>query len=192
MVVDAPVAARTIGTLSQLNAKSPMVDEALVQPQTRTIAPIFKAVPRQEPVIQMPMPMPEPTTMIAPQEEVFMDAFSQAGMKPEAEMLRSSRVYEKVHQFMNVSALLCILFGVAVQRNKRIDLATMFIPEKHLRPAFETLCRQSLILMAFCGAIILTMWNFEFIVSATSVHLASECIILIVLCWLAQGALLLR
>lgn len=51
VVVDAPVAARTIGTLSQLTAKSPMVDETLVQPQARTIAPIFKAVPRQEPVI---------------------------------------------------------------------------------------------------------------------------------------------
>ena len=133
----------------------------------------------------MPMPMPEPAPVMAPQEEVFMDAFSQTGLRPEAEMLRSSRVYEKVHEFVNFSALLCVIMGVAVQRNKRVDLATMMIPEKHLRPAFETLLRHSLVMAAFCGAIILTMWNFEILVTASSVHLAMECSIVILLAWLA-------
>jgi len=90
-----------------------------------------------------------------------MDAFSHdSSLKPETEMLRSSRVYEKVHQFMNASALLFILVTVALQRNKSFDLPTMLISEKHLKPAFETLCQQSILLVVFCGSVILTLWNF--------------------------------
>jgi len=98
VIVEAPAAARTMGTLSQrMSGKSSLVDEAVAQPQMRTIVPIYKPVPRYEPVVPAPIPIQEATPVIAPQEEVFMDAFSQSGMKPETEMLRSSHVAEKLH-----------------------------------------------------------------------------------------------
>lgn len=75
-------------------------------------------------------------------EEIFVDAFSQAGsFRPESDMLRSSRVYEKVHAFTNVSALVAVLVFVAVQRNKSIDFTGAFLEEHQLRTAFETLCQ---------------------------------------------------
>ncbi len=39
---------------------------------------------------------------------------------------------------------------------------------------------------------ILTLWNVELLTDATSIYIASECSIVIVLCWLVGGALLLR
>ena len=93
---------------------------------------------------------------------------------------------------MNVSAVLAIISFVAVHRNKSIDLAGMFLQEGHLKEAFDTLLSQSLLLVLFAGSIILSLWNFEVLPDTTSVYLASEASLLIVLCWLASGALILR
>jgi hypothetical protein len=195
---------RTIGTLQQLTAKASGEEVGpQVMPQQRTIAPIFKPVPKQDPDFKatdiaataapMALAVEDGNFMQnAVQEDVWMDAFSQPSLKPETDVLRSSRLYEKIHQFMNVSALLFIMIGVALQRNKKIDLPSMFVSEAALKPAFETLCQQSLILALFCGAVILTMWNLELLVEATSIYVACECSILVLLCWLAQGGLLLR
>jgi len=84
--------------------------------------------------------------MSAPVEEVFVDAsYGQASesleIAEEMMLLRSSKVLNQVHAFMNVSAVLAILCFVAVQRNKSIDLSSMFIQEPKLKPAFETLCQ---------------------------------------------------
>ena len=191
---------RTMGTLQQLTAKS-LGEEAGIQ--SRTISPIYKPIAKQDPDFKAtdvaaaaaPIAMAVEDSSFKPsaaQEDVWMDAFSQPSLKPETDTLRSSRLYEKIHQFMNVSALLFILIGVAVQRNKRIDLPSVFISEAPLRPAFETLCQQSLVLTLFCGAVILTMWNFELLKEANAIYVACECSILVLICWLAQGGLLLR
>lgn len=49
-----------------------------------------------------------------------------------------------------------------------------------------------MILVVFCASMILTMWNFELLTTAASLYMASECSIVLVLCWLVQGVLLLR
>jgi len=63
-------------------------------------------------------------------EEIFVDAFSQTGsFRPEADILRSSRVYEKLHAFMNVSVLVAMLAFVALQRNKTFDCTGAMLKE---------------------------------------------------------------
>ena len=42
---------------------------------------------------------------------------------------------------MNVSALVGIFIFVAVHRNKKFDLAGLFLEEPHLKAAFDTLCQ---------------------------------------------------
>lgn len=99
---------RTMGTLQQLTAKS-MGEE--VGPQTlqnRSIGPIFKPVPKQDPefkVTDVAAPVAPVALAVedgkympaAPQEDVWTDAFSQPGLKPDNDVLRSSRLYEKIH-----------------------------------------------------------------------------------------------
>lgn len=85
----------------------------------------------------MPLVEASPTTAVAepavevagsvPAEEIFVDAFGSDGES--FPMLRSQeqQVFEQVHAFMNVSAVLAIISFVAVHRNKSIDLAGMFL-----------------------------------------------------------------
>ena len=150
----------------------------------------------------MPLVEASPTTAVAepavevagsvPAEEIFVDAFGSDGES--FPMLRSQeqQVFEQVHAFMNVSAVLAIISFVAVHRNKSIDLAGMFLQEGHLKEAFDTLLSQSLLLVLFAGSIVLSLWNFEVLPDTTSVYIACEASLLIVLCWLASGALILR
>lgn len=71
-----------------------------------------------------------------------MDAISQSSLKSEeVESAHSPLIYEKLHQIFNVSALVILLGGVALLRNKTVDFASMFKIEKHLRPASESLCQ---------------------------------------------------
>jgi len=113
-------------------------------------------------------------------------------LKAESEVLRYSRVFEDIHAIFNVSALLAILGFVAVQRNKTLDISSYFITEPQLKPAFDTLCYQAVLLLFFSGSVILTLWNLEWLTDSTSVYIASECTIVTVLCWIVGGALLLR
>ena len=76
-------------------------------------------------------------------------------------------------------------------RNKKIDLPSLFISEAHLRPAFDSLINQGMVLVTFCAALILTMWNFELLTTVSSLYMASECTIVLFVCWLAQGVFLL-
>ena len=127
-------------------------------------------------------------------EEIFVDAFSSSAstMHPDANSLRSSRLYEEVHAFMNVAALCAILGFVATYRNKSLDLASWIVEEAHLKPAVETVVSQSMLLGAFCGSLILTLWNLEYLRDPTSVFIASECSIVILFCWFGNGYLLLK
>ena len=93
---------------------------------------------------------------------------------------------------MNASALLFILAAVGIQRSKKFNISSVLIGEKHLRPAFETLIYQSIVLAFFCASIILTMWNFELLTTMSSIYIASESSILLIFCWIVQGSLLLR
>lgn len=68
-----------------------------------------------------------------------MDAFSHPSLKTEDDTLHESSLKEKLHQFMNTSVLLVIIVGVSIHRHNQIDLPSMFVTDKHLRPAFETL-----------------------------------------------------
>lgn len=83
---------------------------------------------------------------------------------------------------MNVAAVISILCFVALQRNKSIDLSAFFIRENHLKGAFDTMCQQSVLLSLFSASVILSLWNMELLVEATSVYIAFECSIIINLC----------
>ena len=48
-----------------------------------------------------------------------------------------------------------------------------------------------MVLVIFCAALILTLWNFEFLTTVASLYMASECTIVLFVCWLAQGIFLL-
>ena len=93
---------------------------------------------------------------------------------------------------MNVAAVLAILGFVAIQRNKSVDLAKMLVSEPHLRTAFDTLCQQSMILSLFTGSLVFSMWHMSLLEDTTSVYIACECSMAIVVFWLASGGLLLR
>ena len=121
----------------------------------------------------------------SPQEEVFMDAFSNGSLKYEPDMHHKTSVYDRLHQLVNISALVIIIAAVGIQRNKKIDIHSLFISEHQLRPAFDTLISQSMILVVFCAAMILTMWNLELLTTVSSLYMASECTIVLYLCWMA-------
>ena len=106
--------------------------------------------------------------------------------------VKTSRVFEQVHAFMNVSALVAILAFVAVHRNKKFDLAGLFLEETHLKTAFDTLCSQSLLIGLFATALVVTLRNFEVLTTVTQVYIAFECTIVLLICWMIGGALLLR
>ena len=120
-----------------------------------------------------------------PQEEVFMDAFSNGSLKYEPDMHHKTSIYDRLHQLVNISALVIIIAAVGIQRNKKIDIHSLFISELQLRPAFDTLISQSMILVVFCAAMILTMWNLELLTTVSSLYMASECTIVLYLCWMA-------
>ena len=65
----------------------------------------------------------------------------------------------------------------------------MVVDEKHLKGAFDTLCTQGMLLAVFGASIVFSLWNLDYL---TDVQTASECVGVIVGCWLVFGSLLLR
>ena len=58
-----------------------------------------------------------------------MDAFSNGSLKYEPDMHHKTSVYDRLHQLVNISALVIIIAAVGIQRNKKIDIHSLFISE---------------------------------------------------------------
>ena len=101
-------------------------------------------------------------------------------------------VQNQVHTFVNMSFVLALLTFVALQRNASVDLASLFLKEVGLREAFQALCTQSILLAMTSGGVVLLLHQMELLPDVNCLHVAIECAFLIVLCWLASGALTLR
>lgn len=112
----------------------------------RTISPIVKPKSLMQTTATFAQSSEETTpqgaaaTAATGYEEIFTDAAASHTVTGGSQMLKTSRIYEQVHAFMNVAAVVAIIGFVALQRNKSMELSGYFIDEESLKAGFTTLC----------------------------------------------------